>query len=405
MSAGSQAAAGFLGGLNSGEGLYNAVQNQPIQREALRAQLAQMQTQVPFTMPDGTVVNLPQNLAAGPLGTELYGQAIANRQNNQQNFDAGKLNSSEQTRLDATKSAIPLHNAMMALYQANQAVATGDPTVIKTAWSQLRQALASNPLTAPYAERLGDHPSNLAPVYNAIVAQSGVEAYRLSTGTVAVPGGPELKTLEATLFPQLADKPDVAYGKFQNYNNSFIQPAFDAAKQRIMEASDGQGNFTNPTLRDQYRNIVQDQTDANASLYNLPGFGPAGSPMPEIKPVLPVGGGGGTLRDMTPQPSTAAPKAPPPASAPNPLMPTIPTGMSGNAPPASPIANTAPGGQNMGAALGAMGITIPGAPQAKPTSQATPLGPLAPTNNGGGFGPASGSRPAPSKPLSAIFGT
>lgn len=310
---------GFSEGLGQGVSLYNALKSQPLQRQQLQqeiagqntqnqlaqAQLGQYRNLQPFTLPNGQTLELPNSQAA-QLGEQLAGQqayanALTGRVMLGQTYKAGELDKNEQTRLDATKSAIPVHNAAMALYQAYQVAnpqdgQQSDPRAITTAMTQLKQALSGNKLTAPYAQQIGNNPANIPAVYNAVVMQGAMEQPRLATGTIYVPGMNEINDFKNNLYPALNASPDVAYGMFKHFSDAYIEPPFQAAESKFQQASDGNGNFLNPVIANQYKQVVKQHSDANNSLYQLPGMGPQGSPLPEIRSILPAGGSGGVLR-------------------------------------------------------------------------------------------------------------
>lgn len=306
MSALSSLYGGMAEGVNSGIGLANALQMQPLQRQMLQQKIAQdqqqmaaqqfqnqrAQTMTPVTL-NGQVFNIPVDEAAKMeaeiASRKMMMQGLLGKTAMQQDFKTGEPTGQEQTRLDSTKSAVPVHNAAMALYQAYQDANNGDPG---TAMTLLKQKLASSPLTSGFVQQVGNDPANIPAIYNAVVTQGAMEQPKLATGSMVVPQGADLELLKNSLYPSLADKPDVAYGKFKNFTDAYIEPAFQAGIAKMQQGMDAQGNFSNPYLARQYSAITDQHTAAMKSLLNMPGYA-AGSTVPEASQATQEMSGGG----------------------------------------------------------------------------------------------------------------
>ncbi len=291
-----------LGGLNEGLGqgvsLYNALQQGPakqqmaLQQAALgQQQLQDQMNKVPVKL-GGQTFMLPQAKAAEFAAEIESRKAMANamlgRTQMQQDFNVGKPDAGTQSRIAAVQSIVPIHNTAMALWNANWADKNGDPSALATAMTQAKTFLASNPITRPYAETLGNDPANIPAVYDAVVQQAAMEQPRLESGSMRVPEGPELQAIKSTIYPGLDEKPNDAYGKFNHFSEAYIKSPYEAALARLNQAADPvTGKFTNQFLERQSGALQKQLKDTTASLYQMPGYGTSGTPVPEIQGVIP----------------------------------------------------------------------------------------------------------------------
>jgi hypothetical protein len=311
---------GLSEGLQSGVGLMGALQQQKMQQAQLQRENFQNMRMMNTTPTEigGQTFQLNQDDAAKYANERasrvLMGQMMMNKIGAQQDFNSGKLTPQEQNRLDATQSAVPVHNAAMALYQAYQDTKSPDPSVSGTAMSILQKKLAGNQYTRGFAEQVGNNPANIPALYDSVITQGSMEQPKLATGSVYVPGGEELEGFKKSFYPGLEETPDVAYGKFKHFTDAYIKPAYDAGLQRLSEASDGKGNFSNPYLGRTYARVKGDYDSAMGSLYQMPGFGAKGTAVPEMKGAINEMSGGGVPAAFAPGPGG------------------IPSALTGNAP-------------------------------------------------------------------------
>jgi hypothetical protein len=388
----SYGAGAFAEGLNNGVSLRNAL----MQRQLLTAQTKEEQekaqqlgTLVPVNI-NGQTFNVPQNQAAELMNQQqerrLMGQIYMNRLGAEQQFKAGTLTGPEQNRLDAVQSAVPIHNAAMAIYQSYQDYQAGNQNGAAQALTLLKSKMAGTAL-APLFEQYGNDPRNIPAIYDMVITQGALEQNKLSTGSIRPPSAEEIGNFKNTFYPPLAATPDVAYAQFKHFADAYITPAYAAAEQHFervqqVDPATGQTYIANPMISAQKNNLEQQMRDTQETLYQLPGMGPKGTLAPEMRQgAAESSQNGATIPGVVQR-----------APSPNPIT-------------AAATGNVAQGGNSSAAALGPYmpwtskpGMNLQGAAGSAPAANA------AAAQNASAALPSITGKPMPRPPLDAIFG-
>lgn len=368
---------GFLGGLQGGVGLYNALRLAPLQQAELKADIAQKNNTIPLTI-NGQTYNLPENLAAPVLGSQAYGTSLLQRMLLGDSYRNGEVDSNLQNKVAAVPTYQALMNAAITVYQAHQsqerAMQSGNPTLAQQIGSQLKQELGRNPLLEPYVAQAG---GNMEVLFNKIRGQLGTEVSKVQTGSGQFVTDEEALKQFNNAFPEFNDPQQSASAAFNLAADTYLKGTYQAVIDRTASGQNPDGTFDNPELGNLHNSYLRQQQQILSGLVPFPGseFSTRGGPMPS---------GNAPVSQPNGFPA-AIPAGNPlivgPSSAPNPLTPSAPR-MPG-------LVNTAPGAMNLGAAAPLWG-QIPGAPAAPSGAQAPSLGPLGPL-------PAAATGSAPQK--------
>lgn len=387
----------FAEGLGNGVSLYNAL----MQRDLLRAQTQEEQekaqqlgTLVPINI-NGQKFMVPQNQAADLMNQEqnrrIQSQYMLQMLNQRQQFQAGELKEDDLRRLANVQSALPVHNAAMALYQAWQDHVSGNQTAAQQGLTMLQSKVAGTSL-APLFEKYGNDPANIPAMYNAITFQGAAEFNKLATTSIRPIPPEEIKSVENQVYPPLSAPSEVGYKMFQHFNDAYIEPQYAAVEAHLNLVRDQNGNITNPTLANEARNVEAQHQATQQTLYQMPGFGPKGSQVGEVAGTIPglqTNGGPlpGTVQRAPSNPITAA-AAPQPQSGNNPggvpFTPWLGQGPVGGGMNLRGAAGQAPGANAQAANVATAGLpTTQIQPQPRPNMQRPDLNTLLPLSPGG----------------------
>lgn len=232
----------------------------------------------PFNEPepvDGIDMNAPVKPTPTPAPVDTTPQAIKDKMALQDNaaknkkttapaakgFSRGEaslfskyFSSADSNKISSVPNATSLHNALVDLHQAYSDAKHGDPS---RAMAMLKTKAANNDWLRSQLGGIGSNPDNIIPIYNAARRQSGIELFKLSTGSNAAPTEDAIEH-NAQQYPDLAMPTAQAQALFNLTKDTQILPAIVGSKHKLQLNRDPKtGAWSSPEAEKLARSLQQ----------------------------------------------------------------------------------------------------------------------------------------------------